>query len=93
MFFDQKVVIYKGMIQYLLDSTNYPLHRLANLSNSPIAYLQLIYHHNRLPQDNNIELNLLKLFMLFIDMEQKVNGKLNLFRIFSLNWSVRHGKI
>lgn len=75
MFFDQKVAIYKGMIQYLLDSTNYPLHRLANLSNSPIAHLQLIYHHNRLPQDNNIELNLLKLFMLFIDMEQKIKWK------------------
>lgn len=69
MFFDQKVAIYKGMIQYLLDSTNHPLHRLANLSNTPIAHLQLIYHHNRLPQDNNFELKLLKLFMLFIDIE------------------------
>ncbi|CZG19601.1 TPA: hypothetical protein NI876_000230 [Legionella pneumophila] len=68
---DYKVGIYKGIIQYLLDATNYSLQRIANLSNSPIAYLQLIYHHNRLPQNRNVELNLLKLFVLFIDMEIK----------------------
>lgn len=68
---DYKVGIYKGIIQYLLDATNYSLQRIANLSNSPIAYLQLIYHHNRLPQNRNVELNLLKLFVLYIDMEIK----------------------
>lgn len=46
---DYKVGIYKGIIQYLLDATNYPLQRIANLSNSPIAYLQLIYHHGNPP--------------------------------------------
>ncbi|MBL7479723.1 hypothetical protein [Legionella bononiensis] len=72
---DLKISIYKGIIQYLLDSTNYPLYRIANLSNSLIAHLQLIYHHDRLPQNRNIELNLLKLFILFIEMEIKREWK------------------
>ncbi|HAT6977360.1 TPA: hypothetical protein JAN54_03630 [Legionella pneumophila] len=72
---DYKVGIYKGIIQYLLDATNYPLQRIANLSNSPIAYLQLIHHHNRLPQNRSVELNLLKLFVVFIDMEIKLERK------------------
>ncbi|KTC81701.1 hypothetical protein [Legionella brunensis] len=75
MFHDQKIGIYKGIIQYLLDSTNYSLHRIANLSNSPIAHLQLIYHHNKFPKNGQVELNLLKLFILFIDMEIKGERK------------------
>jgi len=73
MFYEQKICIYKGIIQYLLDSTNYSLHRIANLSNSPVAHLQLIYHHNKLPQMKDVELNLLKI--LFIDMEIKGEWK------------------
>ncbi|MGM9370831.1 hypothetical protein ACTAZN_01415 [Legionella pneumophila] len=76
---DYKIGIYKGIIQYLLDATNYPLQRIANLSNSPIAYLQLIYHHNRLPQNRSVELNLLKLFVVYIDMEIKRDRKAELF--------------
>ncbi|HAU0370650.1 TPA: hypothetical protein JBF73_15790 [Legionella pneumophila] len=75
MFYEQKIGIYKGIIQYLLDSTNYSLHRIANLSNSPVAHLQLIYHHNKLPHTKGVELNLLKLFILFIDMEIKGEWK------------------
>ncbi|HAT4426957.1 TPA: hypothetical protein JBB06_03110 [Legionella pneumophila subsp. pneumophila] len=76
---DYKIGIFKGIIQYLLDATNYSLQRIANLSNSPIAYLQLIYHHNRLPQNRTIELNLLKLFVVYIDMEIKREQKAELF--------------
>ncbi|HAT1770873.1 TPA: hypothetical protein JBL19_04210 [Legionella pneumophila] len=76
---DYKVGIYKGIIQYLLDATNYSLQRIANLSNSPIAYLQLIYHHNLLPQNRSTELNLLKLFVVYIDMEIKREQKAELF--------------
>lgn len=71
MFHDQKITIYKGIIQYLLDSTNYSLQRIANLSNSPQAHLQLIYQHNRLPKESKVGLNLLKLFITVIDMEHK----------------------
>jgi len=66
-----KISIYKGIIQYLLNATTYPLHRVANLSNSSVQNLQAIYCHSRLPENTNTELNLLKLFSTFIDMEQK----------------------
>lgn len=79
MFYDQKISIYKGMIQYLLDSTDYSLLRIANLSNSPIAHLQLIHRHSRLPKENSkVQLNLLKLFTTVIDMEIKGEWKARL---------------
>ena len=78
MFHEQKIIIYKGMIQYLLDTTNYSLQRIANLSNSPVAHLQLIYHHNRLPKESKVEMNLLKLYLMVIDMELKGEWKARL---------------
>ena len=54
MFHDQKITIYKGIIRYLLDSTNYSLQRIANLSNSSVAHLQLIYQHDRLPKESRL---------------------------------------
>lgn len=68
---DLKISIYKGIIQYLLNSTTYPLQKVANLSNSSVKHLQAIYFHSRLPENTNTELNLLKLFKIIIDMEQK----------------------
>lgn len=78
MFHDQKITIYKGIIRYLLDSTNYSLQRIANLSNSSVAHLQLIYQHDRLPKESKVELNLLKLFTTVIDMELKGEWKTRL---------------
>ena len=75
MFHDQKIVIYKGIIQYLLDSTNYSLQRIANLSNSSVAHLQLIHQYSRLPKESKVETNLLKLFTTVIDMELKGEWK------------------
>lgn len=78
MFHDQKIIIYKGIIQYLLDTTNYSLQRIANLSNSQLAHLQLIYNHDRLLKESKVELNLLKLFITVIDMEYKGEWKARL---------------
>ncbi|KTC76201.1 hypothetical protein Lbir_0270 [Legionella birminghamensis] len=78
MFHDQKVTIYKGIIQYLLDSTNYSLQRIANLSNCSVAHLRLIYEHERLPKERKVELDLLKLFIIVIDMEFKGEWKARL---------------
>ncbi|MCE3044172.1 hypothetical protein [Legionella sp. 16cNR16C] len=78
MFHDQKITIYKGIIQYLLDTTNYSLQRIANLSNSSVAHLQSIYEHERLPKERKVELDLLKLFIIVIDMEFKGEWKARL---------------
>ena len=71
MFHDHKVSIYKEIIQYLMGSTNYSLQRIANLSNTPVAHLQLIHQFNSLPKNSKAELNLLKLFCTVVDMELK----------------------
>ncbi|WP_133127716.1 hypothetical protein [Legionella nagasakiensis] len=75
MYIDQKISIYKGIIQYLLDSTAYPLQRIANLSNSSAQHLQAIYERGCLPNNSNVEINLLKLFTTIIDMELKDQWK------------------
>lgn len=67
----QKISIYKGIIQYLLDVTTYPLQNIANLSNAPIHQLEAIYCHNQLPVNVSAELNLINLFTTLIDMEHK----------------------
>lgn len=78
MFHDQKIAIYKGIIQYLLDSTDYSLQRIANLSNASVAHLQLINQYGRLPKESKVEINLLKLFSTVIDMELKGEWKARL---------------
>ncbi|RUQ92902.1 hypothetical protein [Legionella septentrionalis] len=78
MFHEKKIIIYKEIIQYLLDSTEYSLQRIANLSNSPVSHLQMIFQYNRLPKESKVELNLLKLFLIVIDMELKGEWKTRL---------------
>ncbi|RUQ81510.1 hypothetical protein [Legionella septentrionalis] len=78
MFNEKKIIIYKEIIQYLLDSTQYSLQRIANLCNSPIYHLQMIFQYNRLPKESKVELNLLKLFLTVIDMELKGEWKARL---------------
>lgn len=72
---DQKISIYKGIIKYLLSSTNYSLPRIANLSNTSLAHLQLIHLYDRLPKESKVEINLLKLFSTVVDMELKGEWK------------------
>lgn len=78
MFHDQKLTIYKEIIQYLLDSTHFSLQRIANLANLSVAHLQLIHHYDRLPKESKVELNLLKLFIMVVDIELKGKWKAGL---------------
>ncbi|HBD7396269.1 hypothetical protein [Legionella longbeachae] len=78
MFHDQKLTIYKEIVQYLLDSTNFSLQRIANLANLSVAHLQLIHHFDRLPKESKVELNLLKLFIMVVDIEHKGKWKAGL---------------
>ena len=71
MYNDHKIGIYKGIIQYLLDTTTYTLQQIANLSNSTIQHLHSIYFHTRLPSNSDVDLNLLKLFIILVDMEKR----------------------
>ena len=74
-----KLQIYKGMIQYLLDSTNYTLKRVASLSNSSIKNIRSIYHYDQIPPDFTEELHLVQLYQIIIELEQKHGGSRLLF--------------
>lgn len=71
MYFNQKISIYRSIIQYLLDATRYSLHQIATLSNSSVYDVMEIYFDHRLPAESEVGLNLLKFFHLFVGMEHK----------------------
>lgn len=65
-----KLQIYKGMIQYLLDSTNYSLKNIAELSNSSINNIQSIYYHNYLPNGFKSGIYLTNLHQIILEINK-----------------------
>lgn len=63
-----KLVIYKGMIQYILDSTNYTLKHIAQLSFSSLDSIRSIYCHDLLPVSFKSEVQLLKLYQIVLEI-------------------------
>ena len=68
-----KVQIYKGIIQYLLESTNYNLKNIAELSNSSLEHLRSIHCQNMVPVDFFSESQLVKLYQIILDIHPKKN--------------------
>lgn len=66
---DCKLQIYKGMIQYLLESTNYSLKNIADLSNSPVGSIRSIYCDEILPDTFKSERQLLRLYQLVLEIK------------------------
>jgi hypothetical protein len=66
-----KLQIYKGMIQYLLDSTDYTLKRIASFSNSSIKNIRSIYHYGQIPPDFTQELGLIQLYQIILEQEKR----------------------
>ncbi|WP_412755598.1 hypothetical protein [Legionella longbeachae] len=64
-----KIPIYKGMIQYLLDTTNYSLKSIAVMSNASIKQIKLIYSHGQIPPNlDEFELHLVKLYQIILEL-------------------------
>lgn len=70
-----KLQIYKGMIQFILGSTKYTLKNIADLSNSSLDCIRMIYCHNKMPSDFQSELQLLKLYQIVLEIIGKSNAK------------------
>lgn len=68
-----KLNIYKGMIQYILDSTHYTLKNIAELSGSSIDMIRAIYCHNSIPNNFKLEVNLIKLYQLVLEINMNLN--------------------
>lgn len=63
-----KPIIYKEMIQYILDSTTYTLKNIAELLNSPISNIRSIYCQNLFPSEFKSEIQLIKLYQIILEV-------------------------
>lgn len=63
-----KVQIYQGMIQYLLESTQYTLKNIADLSNSSMKNIRLIHCDGLMPPVFASELQLVKLYQMVLEV-------------------------
>ena len=66
-----KVQIYKGMIQYLLESTNYKLQTIADFSDTSFEYIRSIYLDEFIPSGFTSESQLIKLFHIVVSLNIK----------------------
>jgi len=66
-----KLPIYKGIIQYILNSTSYTLKNIAELSNSSMDHIRSIHCHSILPANFVSESQLVKLYLLILDIHPK----------------------
>lgn len=65
-----KLNIYKGMIQYILDSTHYTLKHIAQLSHSSLDNIQMIYCHDSVPKRFQSEVELMKLYQIILEINK-----------------------
>ncbi|HHF7368189.1 TPA: hypothetical protein ACPSKY_003343 [Legionella bozemanae] len=73
---NSKLQIYKGIIQYLLSSTNYTLKNIAELCNSSIKSIHAIYSDNFIPNNFSSEKELVKLYQMILE----INSKMDVYR-------------
>lgn len=63
-----KLQIYRGMIQYILDSTHYTLKHIAQLSDSSLDNIRMIYCHDSVPNNFKSEVELMKLYQIILEI-------------------------
>ena len=63
-----KLNIYKGIIQYLLTSTNYDLRDIADLSNAPIKNIRSIYYGKKMLLNPISEIRLVKTYHFILEL-------------------------
>ena len=68
-----KLIVYKGMIDYLMVTTKYTLQDIADLSFSSIKNIRSIHDDDSLPANFSSELHLVKLYHFIV--EQKINER------------------
>ena len=69
-----KVKIYQGMIQYLLESTQYTLKNIADLSNSSMKSIRSIHCDGLIPPVFASELQLVKLYQMVLETNINKNN-------------------
>lgn len=70
---ETKLVIYRGIIQYLLNKTNYTLKNIAAFSGCSMTQIHSIYSQNLLPKNFTSEIKLIQLFQIILELNSKTN--------------------
>ena len=63
-----KLQIYKGIIQYILDSTHYTMKNIADISGTPLDNIRAIYCHDSAPCSLKSEVQLIKLYQIILEI-------------------------
>lgn len=63
-----KLKIYKGMIQYILNSTHYTLKNISDLTDSSIDCIRAMYCHDVVPVGFKSEMQLLRLYQIVLEI-------------------------
>lgn len=66
-----KIKIYQGIVQYLLESTNYNLKDIADLTDSSIKTMQCIYLGEQLPTHFISECQLIRLYQTIVRLHNQ----------------------
>lgn len=70
-----KLQIYKGIIQYILDSTHYTLKNIADLSGTSLDAIKSIYCHGVAPCSLKSEMALIKLYRIILELHMNPNNR------------------
>lgn len=65
-----KLSIYKGMIQYILDSTHYTLKNIAQLSHTSLDNIRMIYCNDFVPNNFKSDVDLMKLYQIILEINK-----------------------
>ena len=71
---NSQLLIYKGMIQYILDTTHYTLKHIAQLSHSSLNNIRMIYCHDSVPNNFKTEIELMKLYQIVLEINMYKEG-------------------
>lgn len=63
-----KLQIYKGIIHYLLEYTNYSLKNIAELSQSTLKNIKTIYSEDFIPPSFSSECHLVRLYQMILEL-------------------------
>jgi hypothetical protein len=70
-----KVLIYRGIIQYILESTDYSLDNIADLADCSVEEIDSIYNDSIIPPNFLSETQLLKIYQLVLSLQPKKSFK------------------
>ncbi|QRN02972.1 hypothetical protein GH742_03320 [Legionella sp. MW5194] len=76
---NSRLKVYQGMIQFLLESTNYTFETIADFTSYSVKEIRSIYLNQKLPEKLLSEKQLIKLYRIILDIH---TSKTNVQKLF-----------